>query len=166
MYSETLEPLTWIRVCPSHCYKRSLSRAHKCSVLSLLNISKYTTFKMITRVDLSYIKLAEYLTLSVDYFLFFSIRNTTLTRFTSTASLWHQKSSQFLWIRKSRRISKSISSFHANYHLIFLTCSQFHQRFTLAFFCTKFWRQKFPSCVLGWKFFGAKILAKNACVKC
>jgi hypothetical protein len=42
-YSETLEPLTWIRVCPSYCYAHtlflslsfSLARAHTCFVLCL-----------------------------------------------------------------------------------------------------------------------------------
>ncbi len=33
-------------------------------------------------------------------------------------------------------------------------------------FCTKFWRQKLQSCVLGLKFFGAKISAKKARLKC
>ena len=59
--SETLEPLTWTMVRSSHCYKCSL--AHTCFVLSLLNISKYTTFKPITRLVLSYIDLATYHTL-------------------------------------------------------------------------------------------------------
>ncbi len=39
--------------------------------------------------------------------------------------------------------------------------SRFHQHFTSAFFCTKFWHQKLQSCVLGLKFFGAKIWAKK-----
>jgi len=47
--SKTLEPLTWTRVRPF-----PLLWAHPwvltCSVLSLFNISKYTTFKPITRV--------------------------------------------------------------------------------------------------------------------
>jgi hypothetical protein len=33
-------------------------------------------------------------------------------------------------------------------------------------FCTKLFRQKLQSCVLGLKFFGAKILYKNPGVKC
>jgi hypothetical protein len=70
--SETLEPLTWIRVRPSHCYKRSrslslftpLSLVHICFVFSPLNISKYTTFKPITQLVLLYINLATCLTLT------------------------------------------------------------------------------------------------------
>jgi hypothetical protein len=65
--SETPEPLTWIRVRPSHRYactlSLSLSLVHTCFVLCLMNISKYTTFKPITRLVLSYINLATYHTL-------------------------------------------------------------------------------------------------------
>jgi len=70
--SETLEPLTWIRVRPSHHYAHSLSLSlslsHSFSRTHVLyhvhlNISKYTTFKPITRLVLSYINLATYLTL-------------------------------------------------------------------------------------------------------
>jgi len=48
--------------------------------------------------------------------------------------------------------------------------SRFHQHFTREFGANIlgpiFWRQKLQSCILGWKFFGAKILAQNARVKC
>jgi len=42
-----------------------LSLAQTCFVLSLLNISKYVTFKPIAQLVLSYIDLATYLTLFV-----------------------------------------------------------------------------------------------------
>jgi len=63
--SESLEPLTWTRVCPSVTSTLFLSLVHTCFVLSLLNISKYMKFKLITRVVLSCIDLATYLTLKI-----------------------------------------------------------------------------------------------------
>ncbi len=62
--SETLEPLTWIRVRPSHRYAHTLSLPY-CFVSRLSNISKYTTCKPITQLVLSYIQLATYLTLLI-----------------------------------------------------------------------------------------------------
>jgi len=79
--SETLEPLTWIRIRPSHRYAHTLSLslslslplflAHTYVVSCPWNISKYTTFKPITRLVLSYINLATYLTLVCTRFKYF-----------------------------------------------------------------------------------------------
>jgi len=44
--------------------------------------------------------------------------------------------------------------------------SQFYQRFTCAFFVQNLSTQQLQSCVLGWKFFGTKILAQNGRIKC
>ncbi len=41
---ETLEPLNWIRICPSHCDEHSSKHSHVLYYISC-NISKYTTFK-------------------------------------------------------------------------------------------------------------------------
>jgi len=38
--------------------------------------------------------------------------------------------------------------------------------FYVRIFCTKLWRKKFQSCVLGLKYFGAKISVQNEHVKC
>ncbi len=62
--SETLGSLNWIRVCPSHCHECTLVCSH---VLYCHDskISKYTTFKPITRIAISYIDLPMVLALLI-----------------------------------------------------------------------------------------------------
>ena len=102
--SETLEPLTWIRVRPSHRYAHTLSLsfslplslAHTCVVSCLLNISKYTTFKPITRLVLSYTNLATYLTLMVSIFL--TMKATIFDTHGSTDILFNEEQMELLLI--------------------------------------------------------------------
>jgi len=63
--TETLEPITWIRVCPLPLL-RGHSQVLTCFVQSLFNISKYLKFKPIVSVFISYINLPMVLTLKLS----------------------------------------------------------------------------------------------------
>jgi len=66
---------------------RAHSHPHTCFLLSLLNISKYTTFKLITQVILSYIDQATYLTLTITKSWNLNL-NQILNVFSIVAKIW------------------------------------------------------------------------------
>ncbi len=122
--NETLEPLTWIRVRPSHCYKHSLppslSHAHTCFVLWILNISRYMTFKPITWLVLLYINLAIYLTLHSTLLL----RLFLLTIVTSCGISTGRKES---WSRGKEKINTNMKSFRLEVGFEPMTCCFSHE---------------------------------------